>query len=145
MTDRSGQCMCGAVRFSIRDAGHDYGACHCRMCQQWAGSALLALTVPADSITWDGSEHIARFQSSAWAERAWCSTCGSGLWYRMTLDTAPDDYEIPIGLLDDANGMTMTREIFIDKKPDAFAFAGARELLTEAQVMALYGITTEGA
>ena len=63
--------------------------------------------------------------------------------YRVTADVPhAGTYEIPIGLLDDANGLTMTREIFIDEKPDAFTFAGTRELMNRAEVLALYGVTT---
>lgn len=146
MTERGGQCMCGAVRFVARNVPDEYGACHCKMCQRWIGSALLAVTVPVADVDWQGTEHIRRIQSSDWAERAWCDACGSGLWYRFTADGPfPDDYEIPIGLFDDADGLRMTREIFIDRKPDAFAFAGDHEMLTEAQTLALYEPTTEGA
>ncbi len=137
--------MCGAVTFTARGVPADFGACHCKMCQRWAGSALLAVTLPADAIDWNGVDNIRRIQSSEWAERAWCDRCGSGLWYRVT-GQAPGkgDYEVPIGLFDDADGLHMTREIFIDRKPDAFAFSGAHELLTEAQALALYGLTDAG-
>jgi hypothetical protein len=37
-------------------------------------------------------------------------------------------------LFDDANGLTMTNEIYIDHKPDSYAFAGeGRQVLTRAQ------------
>lgn len=79
------------------------------------------------------------------AERAGCGRCGSGLWYRVTAEGPhKGDYGIPIGLFDDPGGLRMTRGIFIDRKPDAFACAGERETMTEAQVFALYGPTTEG-
>jgi len=146
MNIHTGQCMCGAVRFEITDLREDFGACHCKMCQRWAGSALLAITVPAATIRWQGEAAIARYQSSDWAERGWCATCGSNLFYHVTADGPHKDaYEIPVGLLDDATGLRLTREIFIDRKPDCFALAGEHETLTEAQVMALYGITSEGA
>ncbi|MEZ4321792.1 MAG: GFA family protein [Myxococcota bacterium] len=137
----SGGCMCGAVRFELTALRDTFGACHCEMCRRWTGSALLGINVPDADITFTGTEHIQRFQSSDWAERAWCSRCGTGLWYRVT---APGPlsgaYEIPIGLLDDANGLTMVREIFIDQKPDAFAYHGERTTLTRAEVLALYGV-----
>jgi hypothetical protein len=42
--------------------------------------------------------------------------------------------ELPIGLFDDTNGLTMTNEIYIDHKPDSFAFAGeGRQVLTRAE------------
>ncbi|WP_249777806.1 GFA family protein [Pontivivens nitratireducens] len=139
----TGKCMCGAVVLTIGELPHEYGTCHCEMCRRWAGSALLSVSVPQDDLTIAGAEHVRTIQSSDWAERAWCDKCGSGLWYRVTADVPhAGTYEIPIGLLDDANGLTMTREIFIDEKPDAFTFAGTRELMNRAEVLALYGVTT---
>lgn len=146
MTDKTGRCLCGAVSFTARDVQPEFGACHCSMCQRWAGSALLAVTVPRGNISFTGKDAIATIQSSEWAERAWCSKCGTGLWYRVTANGENwDEYEIPIGLFDDQNGLKMTREIFIDKKSPAFSFAGQREQLSEAEVFALYGVTPTGA
>jgi hypothetical protein len=138
--------MCGAVSFVARNLRHDFGVCHCKMCQRWAGSALVAITVPAADVDWVGLEHVGKIQSSDWAERAWCNTCGSGLWYRMTTQgDDKDDYEIPLGIFDDANGLEFTREIFTDRKPDSFAFAGDHERLTEAETLSRFGITVDGA
>ena len=146
MANHSGQCMCGAVGFTVRELGQTYGACHCGMCRRWTGSAFLGISVPEADIDWQGEEHIKTYQSSEWAERAWCAKCGSHLWYRVTAEGPhKGGYELPIGLLDDANGLRMTHEIFFDLKPDAFAYAGEREHLSQAQVMAKYGITDEGA
>lgn len=122
---REGGCLCGAVRFSARLTGTAFGACHCVMCRRWTGSALLGITVAEGDVTWTGADHIATRQTSGWAERAWCRDCGSGLWFRVTAEGPyAGKVELPIGLFDDANGLTMTNEIYIDHKPDSFAYAG---------------------
>ena len=145
MPELKGQCMCGAVSFSARNVPDTFGGCHCKMCQRWAGSALLGVTVQEADLDWAGQENIKRLQSSDWAERAWCDNCGSGLWYRVTAEGPhKGGYEFPIGLFDDASGLRLVREIFVDRKPDAFAFSGDHEMLTQAQAMALYGLTDEG-
>jgi hypothetical protein len=133
--ERDGGCLCGAVRFSARLTGVNFGVCHCPMCRKWTGSALLGITVPAANVVWTGETHIATRQSSAWGERAWCRDCGSPLWFRVTVDGPyAGNVELPIGALDDADGLTMTNEIYIDHKPDCFAFAGeGRQVLTRAQ------------
>lgn len=142
MTEKTGQCMCGAVRFTAKDVGQTYGACHCEMCRRWTGSALLAITVPSKNVTWEGEAHIKTLQSSDWAERAWCQRCGTGLYYHVTADGPMSDaIELPIGLFDDPDGFTMTQEIFIDCKPDSFAYAGDHKTLTRAEVLAKYGVT----
>jgi len=139
---RQGGCLCGAVRFTAQLDSTEFGACHCEMCRRWTGSALLGLMVPEANIAWQGAEHIKRHQSSDWAERANCSTCGSALFYHVTMDgPMAAVYEIPIGLLDDASGLTFTNEIYIDHKPDSFAYDGNRARLTRAQTLAKFGIS----
>ena len=85
MTEQTGKCMCGDVRFTARDVPSEYGVCHCEMCRRWTGSALLGVSVPEGNVTWTGEDHISRLQSSDWAERAWCKTCGTGLWFKVTI------------------------------------------------------------
>jgi hypothetical protein len=142
MDTRSGGCLCGAVRFEADLTTHEFGACHCDMCRRWTGSALLGLTVPQANVTWHGAEHIARIQSSDWAERAHCAQCGSPLYYHVTLDGPMSaNLELPIGLLDDASGLSFANEIYIDHKPDSFAFGGDRPRLTRAETLAKFGIS----
>ncbi|MFP4275484.1 MAG: GFA family protein, partial [Paracoccaceae bacterium] len=107
MTDRTAGCLCGAVRLRISDMPSGFGACHCEMCRRWTGAAFLAVETPAAGVTVErGADRIARYQSSGWAERAWCGTCGSHLWYRVTRagHAGAGCHEIPLGLLDDPSG-----------------------------------------
>lgn len=138
--DREGGCLCGAVRFRARLTGTSFGACHCPMCRKWTGSALLGITVPEGNVDWTGIEHVARRQSSAWGERAWCADCGSALWFRVTVDGPyAGNVELPVGLFDDANGLVLTNEIYIDHKPDSYAFAATeRQVLTRADCVARF-------
>ena len=137
---RQGGCLCGAVRFTARLQNHAFGACHCEMCRRWTGSALLGISVPTADIDWQGAEHIATRATSAWALRAWCRECGSSLYFRVTAESPYAHLtELPIGLLDDASGLTMTNEIYIDHKPDSFAYAGeGRNLMTRADCVAKF-------
>lgn len=132
LSTRKGRCLCGAVQFEADLTKLEFGACHCEMCRRWTGSALLGITVPTGNIRWQGEEHIATRQTSPWAMRAWCRECGSNLYFRVTADSQwSGDTELPIGLLDDASGLTMTNEIYIDHKPDSYAYTGdGRTLLT---------------
>ncbi len=137
---KTGACLCGAVRFSSNEVPAEAGICHCDQCRRWTGVALMGVTVPTHSIVWEGAENIARLQSSEWAERAWCSKCGSSLFYRVTADNEwAGGTEIPVGLFDDPNGFALKNEIFIDHKPDSFAFAGeGRKEMTRAQCVAMF-------
>lgn len=144
LSTRKGGCLCGAVRLSAGLTSHEFGACHCEMCRRWTGSALLAISVPEANVTWQGGENIARFQSSDWAERANCRKCGSPLFYHVTLDgPMAGNLAISIGLLDDADGLTFTSEIYIDHKPDSYAYSGDRPRLTRKETLATFGISDE--
>ncbi|MEO8529621.1 MAG: GFA family protein [Deltaproteobacteria bacterium] len=129
MTTHSGHCLCGAVSFTVRDLAPAYGVCHCKMCQRWAGSALFGITVRADQIEIHGEENVASYRSSEHATRSWCSKCGSNMWFRYVGRT---EYELPVGLFDDSNGFVLKREVFFERKSDAFALAGDHERLTTA-------------
>lgn len=145
MSVRHGQCLCGAVKFTAAEQG-GFGVCHCEQCRRWAGSALFGVTVPQAAMQIEGAENIRSFRSSGWATRCSCATCGSPLWYRY--DKGQDgtgDYEVPIGLFDDANGFELQREIFADQKPDCYDIAGDHERVTRQETFALYGAHVEGA
>ncbi len=79
------------------------------------------------------------FTSSDWAERAFCETCGSALWYRITLPGAMHGQtQMAAGLFDDAAGTELKLELYIDRKPHGYAFAGERRQMTGAEVEAMY-------
>lgn len=136
---RTGSCLCGAVRYTIDKEVSETGACHCGMCRKFSGGVYLGVEVPPESLQVDGADGLGVYTSSPWAERAFCKTCGSSLWYRVT---APGPmhgtYHIGLGTLDSADGIALTGEIFIDRKPDGYSFAEKTKTMTEAEVMAMF-------
>lgn len=124
-----GQCLCGAVRLRGPDV-REIGACHCRWCRRWGGGPLLAVHCGPD-VTFEGQDHITVFASSDWAERAFCKTCGTHLYYKLL---GSGEYFVPAGLLD-TNDLEMKSQIYIDKKPPYYAFANQTPMLTEQQVI----------
>lgn len=134
----TGHCLCGAVSFRATEVPKTIGVCHCEMCRRWTGSALLEVSVPIENVTWEGAEHIATRATSSWGERAWCRECGSGLYFRMTEEGGEwgGKYDIPLGLFDEPDGFTMTHEIYIDHKPDSFAYVGDHRKMTRADCVA---------
>lgn len=140
---RQGACMCGAVRFEITSDVTEAAACHCGMCRKFTGGVFLAVTVPSGGLVFDSDDALGVFKSSDWAERGFCKTCGSSLFYRLTVP-GPMRGEVYLGLgtLDDANGVPLTTEIYMDRKPDGYCFAGKTNKMTEAEVVALFAPST---
>lgn len=144
---RTGGCLCGAVRFEARDVPATVGICHCEMCRRWTGSSLIEVSLPEDHVTWTGSERIARRATSAWAERAWCRDCGSGLFFRVTQDGDwSGTLDLPLGIFDDPDGFEIGHEIYIDHKPDSYAYAGqaGRKTLTRADCVEKFPLLAGG-
>ncbi|MGP3695755.1 GFA family protein [Rhodobacter sp. NSM] len=76
-----GGCQCGAVRFELPAGPKKSTVCHCRMCQRATGNAFAPLLeVPTSEVTWHGTPSV--WASSSVAERGFCSTCGTPLFYR---------------------------------------------------------------
>lgn len=136
---RSGSCLCGAVTYTVSHSPDRAGACHCGNCRKHSGGIFFGIEIKPDAIAFDGADHIATFASSDWAERGFCKTCGSTLFYRMTAPgPMQGTYHLAFGTLDDTDGIGMEGEIFIDKKPATYAFAGDHATMTEAEFMAMY-------
>ena len=136
---KTGSCLCGAVKFTLNTPPAEAGACHCEMCRKWSGGVYLAITANADDVSFTSDDSLATYASSDWAERGFCKTCGSSLFYRVT---APGphhgQYHFGLGTLDDPSGITLTSEIFIDAKPEAYAFEGISSQMTGAELFAMF-------
>lgn len=131
MTDiRSGSCLCGEVSFQVEPFPSSQ-ACHCSNCRTWGGGPFIS--VPCKTAEFDGE--IKRYASSDHAERGFCPSCGTHLFFHAT---GPGVYAVPLGLFEDDSGLPFRAEIFIDEKPDAYAFAGDTKKLTGAEFAAKF-------
>jgi hypothetical protein len=128
-----GICLCGSISITAADRG-DMTACHCGMCRRWGGGPFLSVHCGSD-VKIAGAENITAFKSSDWAERAFCSKCGTHLYYKLL---AANEYIIPVGLFQDGANFRFKEQIFIDKKPAHYEFSNQTARLTEAEVFAKY-------
>ena len=133
MTQLEGQCLCGAVKISAWLAEPNLRACHCDMCRRQNSGAFVSIANDPESVEVTGDVTI--FQSSDWAERAFCPTCGSTLWYGTRHDGARN---LSAGLFDDAGGAALKIEFFADRCPQGHAFAGGHRKLTTEETIALF-------
>ena len=133
--EKSGQCLCGAVRLTARPVAKTVGACHCGQCRKWCGGPFMAVNCGKD-VVFTGDESISVFNSSAWAERGFCNKCGSSLFYRLKQS---GEHIIAAGLFGDVADLTFTNQVFIDEKPLFYNFSEDTKNLTGPEVFALYG------
>lgn len=133
MVTKTGHCLCGDVKITASNVNLKMGACHCGMCTRWTGSAFLALECGND-VTIDGKEKVTYFDSSDWAQRCFCSQCGTTLFYKLK---GNGHHMVSAGIFDDKD-IVFDHQIFIDKKPQYYAFSNKTEDMTEAEVFAKF-------
>ena len=137
MSDTSvakGHCLCGKVKVTAPTMSHKIGACHCRMCRRWTGGPLLAVDC-GNNVSFEGKENIGVYHSSDWAERGFCKSCGSHLFYRLKQS---NQYIMPVGIFDNGKDFIFDHQIFIDEKPEYYCFSNETHNMTGAEVFAKY-------
>jgi hypothetical protein len=99
----TGGCFCGAVRYEASGEPFNATLCHCTDCRKVAGAPAVGWF----SISPSGYRVVAgtpkRFNSSAHAERSFCSACGTGLTFLS--HERPDAIDITICSLDDPDNV----------------------------------------
>lgn len=137
MTDdlrRTGSCLCGSVHFEATLCANEVHVCHCHICQKWAGGPAFALSVEPD---WhiDGADNVTWYASSEWAERGFCKTCGTHLFFK----TKDGSYHNITGLIDNKDGLKIGEHIFVDAKPPYYDFTDDSPRLTEHEFLVKIG------
>jgi len=133
-SEGKGSCLCGAVKITAKSISSDVGVCHCGMCRKWTGGPLMAVDCGI-KVTFEGGENISVYNSSEWAERAFCCKCGSHLYYRLK---EPNQHMIPVGLFDTEISFVFDHQIFIDSKPSYYHFGNKTKVMTGEEVFAQY-------
>jgi hypothetical protein len=94
MSEFTGQCMCGALRFVATGPSLWCGHCHCRFCRQAHGAAFVTwVGFPQSSvrIVSDNSA-LHWYQSSKQSRRGSCSRCGNMMFFQS--EAAPGETHI---------------------------------------------------
>ena len=112
-----GKCLCGSVSIIAQD-NTQMIACHCAMCRRWGGGPMLTVHGGTD-VEIAGVETITAFKSSDWAERAFCTKCGTHLYYRLI---PANEYILSVGLFQDGTefGTEYGLELFVVKVNNRF-------------------------
>ena len=133
-TERQGVCLCGAIQITAKDTEKSVGACHCKMCRRWGGGPFMEIDCGTE-VSINGEENVSVFDSSAWAERGFCSKCGTHLFYRLK---ESGQHMIPVGLFEDDEDLVFDHQVFIDEKPPFYRFADETRDMTGAEIFAKY-------
>ncbi len=132
--DKTGQCLCGAVKYEGLGKRGRVHVCHCGDCIGWTGGPLMAVQF-AQGVAVSDPAAVNWYKSSARAERGSCKICGSALFWRLRSDH--NMVAVTAGSLDRIDALGAIEEhIYIDKKPPWYEFSDDAPRLTGAEFFA---------
>lgn len=81
MASIAGGCLCERLRYTVSAEPSNPHYCSCRQCQRWSGAPVVAwIDAPLGATRIDGAP--AWHRSSERAQRGFCPSCGSAIFYR---------------------------------------------------------------
>lgn len=129
-----GQCLCGSVQVAVTPNSENVDICHCDMCRKWYGGPSFALAC-GSNVELSG-ETISAYRSSEWAERVFCSQCGTSITWRLA--DGSGEYHVNSNLFNEAKEFPLGTQVFIDEKPNNYDFKQQTHTMTGAEVFALF-------
>ncbi len=113
----SGGCYCGQVRYRASRVSSDVTECHCSQCRKQSGHRYASAGAKAGDVEIEGAANLTWFRASPHAERGFCSTCGSHLFWKSLKD---DEMAILAASVDEPTGLRLATHIFVDDKGDYY-------------------------
>jgi hypothetical protein len=119
MKIQEGGCLCGAVRYRVKNAPFRTSVCHCRFCQRRTGSAfgVGAYFRKEDFELVRGElrsyEHRSD-ESGRWLRNEFCPSCGTTVTW--TLELIPDGRGVAGGSFDDPRWLKIDRHSWTRSK-----------------------------
>ena len=123
MTEKTGGCVCGAVRFRTLAEPSRVTICHCAWCQRRTGTAFgTEVVFNVDEVEITG-QHVTRYrhvsdESGRWLDVEFCAKCGTNLGF--TLEAVPGVRTLPAGAFDAPTWICAehykTRHVFLRSK-----------------------------
>jgi hypothetical protein len=110
-----GSCACGNVTFEAINLRSSVVFCHCTQCRKWSGHYWSSTATQESDVTINGE--VRWYRSSDRAERGFCPTCGSALFFRPT---GSGRFGVSMGALDQPTSFAPLKHIFCAEKGDYY-------------------------
>ena len=104
MTNITGGCHCGAIRYQIEGKPIVHALCHCVDCRRHAGAPMVGWTMYTEDAlkVTKGTPKV--YESSEHGRRQFCADCGTGLFY-TNANVLPGIVDIQSGTYDDPDAV----------------------------------------
>jgi len=114
---KTGSCLCGGVKYQINGPMRPIVACHCSQCRKTSGNYVAATRVAKVDLVFDSMSTLKWYKSSDVAERGFCGTCGSNLFWKRQVG---ENTSIMAGTIDPPTGLHIAQHIFVGDKSDFY-------------------------
>ena len=132
MSKSETSCLCGAVKIAAEEINPRFTVCHCKSCRSWGGAPFFAVQC-GTKVKIEGHKKVKMYDSSSWASRGFCTECGTHLFFKFK---ESGEYNMPVGLFPNIEGLEMVMQYFIDQRPNYYCFSNETKEMTEAEIMA---------
>ena len=114
MSELTGGCLCGGVRFELSEPPLSASYCHCTRCQRRTGTAASAqVRVAPGSLRFVSGEQLVKwYVPPDGFHKAFCSECGSALFSRPPSGGEP--IGVRLGLFDGDPGIRPRHRQFVN-------------------------------
>lgn len=128
--DAQGRCLCGGIGYVVRGELRDVINCHCKRCRQFTGHHMAATRAGLEDISIEDVDSLLRwFYPVPEAGYAFCSRCGSSLFWQSTAD--PVRRSICAGTLDTPTGLRTTQALWTSQASDYHSRPDLPEIATQ--------------
>ncbi|MDO6713103.1 GFA family protein [Aliiglaciecola sp. 2_MG-2023] len=131
MLSSTASCLCKAVTITANEINPKFTVCHCDSCRGWGGGPFFAVQC-GKNVTIEGFDKVKMYQSSTWASRGFCAECGTHLFFKFS---QTGDYNMPIGIFHQLDGLEMDMQYFSDQRPNYYCFSNQTKELSRAEIM----------
>lgn len=101
-------CLCGGVSFALPGPSGDIVACHCIQCRKLSGHFSASFDADEASVTYQGRDTLAEYETPGGGRRGFCTRCGSSLYFR----SAQGEFSVEAGSVCGPTGGSLTEHIF---------------------------------
>ena len=117
--NRTGGCLCGAIRFTVSGPLREVVVCHCGRCRRQHGHVAAYTEAALDDVAIVEGGALAWYVADG-RQRGFCERCGASLFWRRTGD---DRISIAAGTFDAPTGLHTAAHIFVASKGDYYEIA----------------------
>jgi hypothetical protein len=122
------------VKIKAKSINPNFTVCHCQSCRTWGGAPFFAVKC-GTQVKIEGKNKVKMYKSSSWASRGFCLECGTHLFYKFK---ETGEYNMPVGLFPNLEGLKMDMQYFSDMRPSYYCFTNETNEMTTEEIMAYF-------